>query len=169
MSQICHSISEKPGKDISQSGHELQSKNRGNESWKSHDRPFFNELTPHPKPWFMKFIQFHSFSVLWQMHVHPLPRVKLSMNIMKTFRNTCMSLRARQTAQPGPQGGTSETVSRLSSGFIILQDHTGQKRASPLMSYRMRNSIQKLGSIVCACCLYTGSLGSQVRGQTYAW
>lgn len=76
MSQICHRISKEPGKDISQSRHELHSKNRGNKSWKSRDRPFFNKLAPNPKSWFMKLIQFHSFAVLLQMHIHSLPRIK---------------------------------------------------------------------------------------------
>lgn len=76
MSQICHRISKEPGKDISQSGHELHAKNREKKSWKSHDRPFLNELTPNPKLWFTRLIQFHSLAVLLQMHVHPLPRIE---------------------------------------------------------------------------------------------
>lgn len=51
---------------------------------------------------------------------------------------------------PGPRGGTSQTVSHLRWGFIVLQAHAGQKRAPPLILCLMRDSILEVGNY-CVC------------------
>lgn len=174
MSQICHRISKEPGKDISQSMHELHSKNRGIKNWNSHDRPFFNELTPNPKSWFMKLIQFHSLAVLLQMHVHPLPRIKAPVKYLDLPKRGNLETLG-WAWRPGKLLSLALKVAHvrpyLTFSGGLLYCRTVQARKGPHLWYctRWKTPSQKLGSIVYASCLYTGNLRSQVCGQTHMW